>query len=340
MRLLIATAAVLLVAAASPDRGSVLRAAHHEFSSADASGDQTRVPNQQRMRFAEMDANGDGRITRQEWRGSARSFDVHDWNNDGVLSGDEVRIGGVPNRSGVAPDEFNDWSQERFRWLDTNRDNRVTRAEWRYDAEDFFRVDRNGDNVLTLREFLVGDVDDDRGDRFADLDIDNNNRLSRNEWHGSLTAFTWLDRNRDGELSRSEVVGSGALATAGPVSRLAPRNVIVSARQAWIDTGVDVRLNDLISIEAVGTILFSASRTDVATPAGVGTNPAAAVPRPDLPIAALLGRIGADGQPFLVGSTLDAHRANRPGRLYLGINDDLLNDNSGQYRATVSVTRR
>ena len=66
MRLLIATAAVLLVAAAAtPDRGSALRA---------ATDDQTSQRGQIRIRFAEMDTNGDGRITRQEWRGSARSF--------------------------------------------------------------------------------------------------------------------------------------------------------------------------------------------------------------------------------------------------------------------------
>jgi Ca2+-binding EF-hand superfamily protein len=342
MRLLIATAAVVFVAAAAtPDRGSAVCAATFDVSTAAGVTDDQVQRGQMRIRFAEMDTNGDGRVTRQEWRGSARSFEVHDWNNDGVLSGDEVRVGATwPNRAGVAPDEFNDWSQERFRWLDANRDNRVTRAEWRYDAEDFFRVDRNGDGVLTLREFLVGEVDDDRGDRFADLDLDNDNRISRTEWHGSLVTFNWLDRNRDGVLSRTEAVGSGALGTGGVGTPVAPRTVVVSARQAWIDSGVDVRLNDLVSITATGTILFSGSRTDVARPGGVGAGATGSAPRPDLPIGALLAKIGADGQPFLVGASLDSHRANRPGRLYLGVNDDVLTDNSGQFRATVSIVRR
>ena len=38
------------------------------------------------MRFVEMDANGDGMIQRREWRGSAQSFRVHDWDGNGVLS--------------------------------------------------------------------------------------------------------------------------------------------------------------------------------------------------------------------------------------------------------------
>ena len=48
----------------------------------------------QATRFQGMDRNNDGRITRQEWNGSDQSFKVHDWNGDGVLSGDEVRPGG------------------------------------------------------------------------------------------------------------------------------------------------------------------------------------------------------------------------------------------------------
>ena len=40
----------------------------------------------------DMDTNRDGVITRSEWRGSPQTFDVRDWNNDGVLSGDEVSV--------------------------------------------------------------------------------------------------------------------------------------------------------------------------------------------------------------------------------------------------------
>src|SRR6187401_1192220 len=49
---------------------------------------------QAQNRFQGMDSNHDGVITRAEWRGNAQSFRQHDWNGDGVLSGDEVRPGG------------------------------------------------------------------------------------------------------------------------------------------------------------------------------------------------------------------------------------------------------
>jgi hypothetical protein len=40
-----------------------------------------------------MDKDGDGVITRDEWRGNDRSFANQDWNGDGKLSEDELRPG-------------------------------------------------------------------------------------------------------------------------------------------------------------------------------------------------------------------------------------------------------
>ncbi len=46
------------------------------------------------QRFRGMDRNGDGVITRDEWRGNDQSFRNHDRNGDGILSGDELRGNG------------------------------------------------------------------------------------------------------------------------------------------------------------------------------------------------------------------------------------------------------
>ncbi len=73
-----------------------------------------------RIRFEEMDRNNDGVITRQEWNGSARSFEVHDWNNDGRLSGEEVRVGAQRNTNWETADHNpNRW--ERNLTLDAQR---------------------------------------------------------------------------------------------------------------------------------------------------------------------------------------------------------------------------
>ena len=45
------------------------------------------------MRFQEMDTDRNGEISREEWRGNDRRFRNQDWNGDGKLSGDEVRVG-------------------------------------------------------------------------------------------------------------------------------------------------------------------------------------------------------------------------------------------------------
>ena len=158
-----------------------------------------------RMRFEVMDVNNDGIITRDEWRGSPRSFTVHDWNGDNQLSGDEVRIGAQRNTNLEEADHdprnaerYLSWTDAGFANLDHNRDRRITPNEWHYDVQAFRRADRNRDGALDRAEFLGADMDDDSDDQFEFLDTNNNGRIERGEWHASDDAFTWLDRNRDG----------------------------------------------------------------------------------------------------------------------------------------------
>jgi Ca2+-binding EF-hand superfamily protein len=165
------------------------------------------------IRFQEMDLNRDGVITRNEWRGSDRSFRNHDWNGDGQLSGEEVRVGA--NRGSrwddrdieASIDREDDWTPARFAALDHDGDGRLSRAEWHASQELFSRFDVNRDNFLSRAEFTA-DTDADREDRFADLDTNRDGRLTRGEWHGSAAVFDALDANRDGVLTRAEAIGT------------------------------------------------------------------------------------------------------------------------------------
>ena len=302
----------------------------------------TPAPSRRAMRFAAMDRNGDRVITRDEWTGSVKSFSVHDWNRDGVLSGEEVELGAQPGTpSQTQTGQFNNWSEAQFRQIDRNRDNRIVPREWPYDLEDFVRIDRNRDSVVVLNEFLLGEVDDDRGDRFDDLDLNRNNRIERREWHGSLEAFRWLDQNNDGVLSRAEVVGTGAISGSTSVpGRLENAEVLVSSRVSWTDTGITVAVGDTITIQATGEIQYSPVTRDVTAPGGVEGKPATAnAPLPRINIGALIGRIGTNTAPFFVGASMGPMRSPRAGRLFLRVNDDILNDNRGEFRVSIAVTR-
>ena len=69
---------------------------------------------QAKMRFAGMDRNNDGVIARTEWQGSNRSFDEHDWNGDGVLSGEEVRPAGRRAQRRANEDEEFDSAEREY----------------------------------------------------------------------------------------------------------------------------------------------------------------------------------------------------------------------------------
>ena len=107
----------------------------------------------QEMRFRGMDADNDGVITRDEWRGSDESFRQHDTNHDGVLSGDEVwvpagRGQGTPDRS------RREERAARFERLDTNSDGRISLTEWTGNRAMFDRMDRNHDALISRDEFM------------------------------------------------------------------------------------------------------------------------------------------------------------------------------------------
>jgi len=141
-----------------------------------AGGQTAAAQGGQATRFQVMDRNNDGRITRAEWNGSDQSFKVHDWNGDGVLSGDEVRPGARRGeqqnreRDFDTPDreyQFDDWTVRGFNGIDHNRDNRITADEWHSDRESFRRADHNRDNAISRAEFLNEDAQDQDDDMFG-----------------------------------------------------------------------------------------------------------------------------------------------------------------------------
>jgi hypothetical protein len=112
------------------------------------------------------------------------------------------------------------------------------------------------------------------------------------------------------------------------------RTVSVAASTAWTDTGIDVRRGQEVRFRASGKVRWGADRND--GPRGEGGNHYNANrPIPDRPGAALIGRIGEGQDVFFIGDDDGPIRVRGKGRLYLGINDDYLQDNQGSFRVIV-----
>ena len=115
---------------------------------------------------------------------------------------------------------------------------------------------------------------------------------------------------------------------------LRERPVNVDARTGWVDAGITVRAGQELTFSASGEVRWGPNRRDGA--AGERNSPVnPARPMPNRNAAALIGRIGEDGDPFFIGNDTGPIRMRAAGRLYLGINDDYLQDNTGSLRVVI-----
>jgi hypothetical protein len=120
-----------------------------------------------------------------------------------------------------------------------------------------------------------------------------------------------------------------------PRAAMRERSVTVDARTQWVDSGVVVRAGQEVMFVATGQVRWGPNRRDGAS--GERNSPFnAGRPMPDRNAAALIGRIGENGDPFFIGDDQQPIRVRGGGRLFLGINDDYLQDNSGSLRVVVA----
>jgi hypothetical protein len=151
----------------------------------------------------------------------------------------------------------------------------------------------------------------------------------------------------DRDVSSSEVNHivlarpSSGVATSG-TSLQAPSGsgITVSPKQAWTATGLTVRRGEVLAINATGEVQLSGDTNDVATPFGAKSGrKATGAPLPNALAGALIGRIGANGQPFAIGSGVQVPMP-AAGQLFLGVNDDGFEDNQGEFRVDIQRTNR
>jgi hypothetical protein len=114
------------------------------------------------------------------------------------------------------------------------------------------------------------------------------------------------------------------------------RTITVPSTVQWTPTGIRVNQGDRLQFKSSGEIqLRPASFNDKASVAGSLTGRTAPnSPIPSALAGALIGRIDS-GQPWGLGNQTSVVMP-ASGLLYLGINDDVLTDNSGQFTVTIS----
>jgi len=109
------------------------------------------------------------------------------------------------------------------------------------------------------------------------------------------------------------------------------RSVVVPSNVEWTNTGFNVTRGQYLRFEPSGEIRLSTNGEDIGRPAGaMSARRADKATIPTIPVGALIGRVG-NGQPFPIGDTTNAFDMPDNGRLFLGVNDDHVGDNSGNY---------
>jgi hypothetical protein len=118
-----------------------------------------------------------------------------------------------------------------------------------------------------------------------------------------------------------------------------PITVYVPGTVVWTDSDIDVVTGDHLKIEAGGGIQHS-KNGPLLTPDGdpnLPGHPSNLAGVEDANHAGLIGKIGDDGVPFVVGSGIEM-AVESEGRLYLGINDIGVDNNEGEFVAIVTLT--
>jgi hypothetical protein len=139
------------------------------------------------------------------------------------------------------------------------------------------------------------------------------------------------------QAARSAFNYTGAPAAVGTAGSgtLEPGAVRVEANQAWTDSGITVKVGDLVAFRATGQITFGRSEGQSAGADGKSGALSPSYPVAAMPVGGLIGKVG-NSAPFPIGSNTSPIRMPANGRLMLGINDNEVGDNGGFFSVVVT----
>jgi len=106
----------------------------------------------------------------------------------------------------------------------------------------------------------------------------------------------------------------------------------VAGNQAWTNSGLNVRRGDRLRFTVTGQIRVNGRQASTA--AGLPGAKPRGLPLPDQPFGMLIAKIG-DERAFPIGDMSAALTMTANGRLWFGINDNAVGDNSGEFVVNV-----
>jgi hypothetical protein len=137
--------------------------------------------------------------------------------------------------------------------------------------------------------------------------------------------------------STNAATGAPATASTDPVPA---GSVRVPGNSAWVATPLTVRKGDRVVFNATGQVQLSSDANDVAEAAGsLAQRRAANAPLPQNLAGALIARVG-NSAPFPIGNVSTPVTMPADGQLYLGVNDDEVGDNRGEFMVKLTRQRR
>lgn len=145
-------------------------------------------------------------------------------------------------------------------------------------------------------------------------------------------------RYKPSELARLYLIDFQFADPTPPVTKtpaIVPGAIQVPANVRWVSTGVFVQRGQRVGFQSTGQIQLSGNAGDTAMPGGSAQGRASANgPLAGASAGALLGRIGV-GAAFGIGDQASVVMP-ATGELFLGVNDDTLQDNGGAYQVVIT----
>ncbi len=144
------------------------------------------------------------------------------------------------------------------------------------------------------------------------------------------------NQNNQDQNNPNQYYGYGSpVGTSGQMT--GAKTITVPANQPWTPTGIQVRQGERVTFQASGQIRYAPEANSTVGPNGgpARRDISEQFPLPTVPVGALIARVG-NSQPFLIGDFTQPLTMPESGQLYLGINDSIYGDNTGNFTVQVN----